>query len=54
MAQTHNKLPPLHEFFVDNLTGIVFSRFDVDGFLQDTICRASQLFLKSVLVDDFF
>jgi hypothetical protein len=50
-SQTHHKLPTRREFFVDHLTSIVFARFDMNGFLQDTVRPAPQRFLNSVLVD---
>jgi hypothetical protein len=52
-SSTHHKLPTLHEFFVDHLTSIVFACFDMNGFLYDSVCPASQRFPGSVLEDGF-
>ena len=52
-SQTHHKLPTLHEFFVYHLTSIVFARFDMNGFLYDSVRPAAQRFPGSVLEDGF-
>ena len=47
---THHELPTLHEFLVDHLTSIVFSRFDMDSFLHYRISSTTECLSRAVLV----
>ena len=49
MGGRYHVLSALHELFVDDLAGIVFSGLDVDGLLHDGVGAASEGLAGAVL-----
>ena len=45
----HHKLSSFHKPLVDHLASISLARFDVDGFLHDSICPTSERLACAVL-----
>lgn len=45
----HHVFSPLHEFLVDNLTGIVFAGLDMNGLFDDSIGSAAECLSSAIL-----
>jgi hypothetical protein len=51
---THHKLPSFHKFLVDHLASKVLPRFDLDGFLDDSIRPTTERLASAVLMRGVF
>lgn len=46
---THHELATFHKFLVNDLTSIVFSSFDMDGFLYNRVSPTTECLSSTVL-----
>jgi len=51
---THHKLPSFHKFLVDHLASIVLPRFDLDGFLHNSVRPTTEGLASAVLMMGVF
>jgi hypothetical protein len=51
-SRTNHIFPPFHELLVDNLASIVFSCLDMNRFLYDGVCAATEGFACAILIVD--
>ena len=49
VCSTHHELATFHKFLVNDLTSIVFSSFDMDGFLYDRVSPTTECLSSTVL-----
>jgi hypothetical protein len=51
---THHKLPSFHKFLVDYLASKVLSRFDLNGFLHNSVRPTTERLARAVLMIGVF